>query len=296
MKILFRGNAPALITPFTDKGEIDLAAFEEHVLFQLDNGVSALVVLGTTGEAVTLTEDERTSLIGETVRITGRRVPVIAGVGSNATSETVHRSKQAKEAGADALLVVTPYYNKPTDEGCVRHFSEVAAAVDLPIIAYNVPSRTGKNMSAELTLRLAEIPSVVAVKEAAGDMAQLMEILRNKPEHFSVYSGEDDLTFALLALGGDGVISVVSNEIPGEFSRMVRIGLEGDIPLAREIHFRYLPLIKINFIESNPIPVKTALAMMGRINESFRLPLVPMKPPRRDTLKAVLKSLNLLHD
>jgi 4-hydroxy-tetrahydrodipicolinate synthase len=294
MNMIFRGNAPALITPFKKSGEIDYAAYENHVRFQIDNGVSAVVVLGTTGEAATLTNAERIRLIEETVRTVNKRVSVIAGAGSNSTSETLSLGKDAKNAGADGLLIVTPYYNKPTDEGCYRHFSEIANGTDIPIIAYNVPGRTGKNMHSELVLRLAEIPNVVAVKEASGNLGQVMEILDNRPAGFAVYSGEDDLTLPLCSLGSDGVISVVSNEVPGEFSRMVQLGLSGEIQKAREIHYRLLPLMKVNFIESNPIPVKTALALMGRIEETFRLPLVPMNENARNALKSVLSSLKLI--
>jgi 4-hydroxy-tetrahydrodipicolinate synthase len=294
MNMLFKGNCPALITPFKEPGDIDYSAYRKHVEFQIDSGVSAVVVLGTTGEAVTLTSAERFRLIEETVKIVNKRIPVIAGAGSNSTSGTLELGKEAQRAGANALLIVTPYYNKPTDEGCFRHFAEVASGIDLPIIMYNVPGRTGKNMSSELILRIAEIPTVVAVKEASGNMTQAMEVLRNRPIDFAVYSGEDDLTLPLLALGADGIISVVSNEVPSEFSRMVGHGLRGELHEARELHYRLLPLMKVNFIESNPIPVKTALAMMGRIEEVFRLPLVPMQPHSRNVLNSVLTSLSLL--
>lgn len=294
MSLLFRGTAPALITPFTQSGQIDYEAFKKHIRFQLDGGVDAVVVLGTTGEAVTLTERERIKLIEVTVEIVNKRVPVIAGTGSNATAESIERSKAAKEAGADAILSVTPYYNKPTDEGCYRHFAEIASAVDLPSVLYNVPSRTGKNMSAELMLRLAEIPHVAGVKEASGNLVQVMEVLRNRPQSYGVWSGEDDITFAMMALGADGVISVVSNEVPKEFSDMVRFCLTGDFETARKLHYRLLPLMRANFIESNPIPVKTALALMGKIEESFRLPLVPMQKENKEKLIHILETLSLI--
>ncbi len=296
MSLLFKGTAPALITPFTKTGEIDFNAFRKHVTFQLEGGVSAVVVLGTTGEAVTLTKTERTRLIEFTVEVVNKQVPVIAGTGSNATSESIERTKAAKEAGADAVLLVTPYYNKPTDEGCYRHFAEIANTVDIPSIIYNVPGRTGKNMNAELMLRIAEIPHVAGVKEASGNIGQVMELLRNRPETYGVWSGEDDMTFAMLALGADGVISVISNEVPNEFSNMVRAGLENDFETARKLHFKLLPLMKINFIESNPIPVKTALVLMGKIEEQFRLPLVPMQENNKETLRKVLLSLSLTED
>jgi 4-hydroxy-tetrahydrodipicolinate synthase len=270
MAIFFRGAAPALITPFTRSGDIDFAAYKKHVEYQIAGGVGAVVVLGTTGEAVTLTETERRKLIDVTVEVVGKRVPVIA------------------------ILSVTPYYNKPTDEGCYRHFAEIAAAVDLPSVLYNVPGRTGKNMNAELLLRLAEIPHVAGVKEASGNLAQVMEVLRNRPPGYGVWSGEDDMTFAMMALGADGVISVIANEMPKETAELVRLCLEGDFTGARELQFKLLPLMNGNFIESNPIPVKTALALMGRIEESFRLPLVPMQPANRETFRKILQSLSLI--
>ncbi len=294
MGLLFKGTCPALITPFTKTGEVDVEAYKKHVEFQINGGVDAVVVLGTTGEAVTLTEKERLHLIGITVEVVNKRVPVIAGTGSNATAESVERSKSAKEAGADAILSVTPYYNKPTDEGCYRHFAAIADAVDIPSVIYNVPGRTGKNMNAELMLRIAEIPHVAGVKEASGDLGQVMEVLRNRPDGYGVWSGEDDMTFAMMALGADGVISVVSNEVPKEFSDMTHACLKGDFNTARELHFRLLPLMRANFIESNPIPVKTALALMGRIEESFRLPLVPMQEKNKVALEEIIRSLSLL--
>ena len=294
MKLLFKGTAPALVTPFTKNGDIDLEAYKNHVTFQLDGGVDAVVVLGTTGEAVTITEKERLQLIETTVEIVNKRVPVIAGTGSNATAESIERSKTAKEAGADAILSVTPYYNKPTDEGCYRHFAEIANAVDIPSVIYNVPGRTGKNMNAELLLRIAEIAHVAGVKDASGDLGQVMEVLRSRPESYGVWSGEDDMTFAMMVLGADGVISVASNEVPKEFSDMTRACLDGKYDIARQLHFRLLPLMKANFIESNPIPVKTALALMGRMAESFRLPLVSMEQKNKEKLQDILRSLSLI--
>jgi 4-hydroxy-tetrahydrodipicolinate synthase len=220
---------------------------------------------------------------------------VFAGAGSNNTREAIEKSRFAKKIGADAALVVGPYYNKPTQEGYYQHFRAIAEAVDIPVIVYNVPGRTGGNIEAGTILRMAEeIPTVAMVKEASGNMGQLMEIARHKPEHFSLLSGDDAFTLPLMSVGGDGCISVVANEVPAEFSKMVRLCLKGKWEQARELHNRLLDLMNVNFVESNPIPVKTALAMMGMIEEVFRLPMVPIGDKNREKLKNVLKGLRLV--
>jgi 4-hydroxy-tetrahydrodipicolinate synthase len=224
-----------------------------------------------------------------------RRVKIFAGAGSNNTAEVIEKARFIKQAGADAALVVGPFYNKPTQNGYYQHFKAIADAVDIPIIVYNVPGRTSGNIETSTILRMAEeIPNVVMVKEASGNMAQIMEIARNKPKDFSLLSGDDALAYSIIALGGDGCISVVSNEVPKEFSDLMRLCLKGEWNEALQLHFRLLPLMNINFIESSPIPVKTALAMMGMIEEAFRLPMVPISEPNRAKVKKVLEELRLV--
>jgi 4-hydroxy-tetrahydrodipicolinate synthase len=291
----FRGTATALVTPFKADGTLDEKALRKLVGFQIAGGVEALVPVGTTGENPTLSQEEQLRVIGIVLDEADGKARVFAGAGSNSTAEAIQKARAAKGAGADAALVVGPYYNKPTQEGYFQHFRAIAEGADLPIIVYNVPGRTGGNIEAQTTLRMAEeIPSVVMVKEASGNMAQIMEIARNKPAHFSLLSGDDAFTLPLMALGGDGCISVVANEVPKEFSGMVRACLRGKWDRALEVHNMLLPLMNANFIESNPIPVKTALAMMGMIQESFRLPMVPLSQKNRDTLRGVLDELHLL--
>jgi 4-hydroxy-tetrahydrodipicolinate synthase len=291
----FRGTATALVTPFKADGTLDEKALRKLVGFQIAGGVEALVPVGTTGENPTLSQEEQLRVIGIVLDEADGKARVFAGAGSNSTAEAIQKVRAAKGAGADAALVVGPYYNKPTQEGYFQHFRAIAEGADLPIIVYNVPGRTGGNIEAQTTLRMAEeIPSVVMVKEASGNMAQIMEIARNKPAHFSLLSGDDAFTLPLMVLGGDGCISVVANEVPKEFSGMVRACLRGKWDRALELHNALLPLMNANFIESNPIPVKTALAMMGVIQESFRLPMVPMSQKNRDKLKGVLDELHLL--
>jgi 4-hydroxy-tetrahydrodipicolinate synthase len=291
----FRGTATALVTPFKADGTLDEKALRKLVGFQIAGGVEALVPVGTTGENPTLSQEEQLRVIGIVLDEADGKARVFAGAGSNSTAEAIQKVRAAKGAGADAALVVGPYYNKPTQEGYFQHFRAIAEGADLPIIVYNVPGRTGGNIEAQTTLRMAEeIPSVVMVKEASGNMAQIMEIARNKPARFSLLSGDDAFTLPLMVLGGDGCISVVANEVPKEFSGMVRACLRGKWDRALELHNTLLPLMNANFIESNPIPVKTALAMMGVIQESFRLPMVPMSQKNRDKLKGVLDELHLL--
>jgi 4-hydroxy-tetrahydrodipicolinate synthase len=291
---MFRGSTVALVTPFDENGDIDEDGMRRLVDWHIQEGTDVLLVCGTTGESATLTDAERFRAMEIVIQQAGGRVPVMCGTGTNSTRHSIELTRKAEELGADAVLLVCPYYNKPTQEGLYRHFSEVAAATSLPVVVYNVPGRTGTNISAETLLRLAEVPNIVGVKEASGNFSQIMEILRRRPSGFLVLSGDDALTLPMMALGADGVISVVANEVPGLFSRMVHAALEGDWKKAREIHFRLLPLMEANFIESNPIPVKAALAMMGRIREQYHLPLCPMKEENRQKLRSILRQLELI--
>jgi len=287
---LFRGVAPALVTPFTAEDEIDEDAFCELIETQIDGGVSGLVVLGTTGENPTVTEEERHRLVDLAVETADGRVPVIVGTGTNNTEESVAFSNAAVEAGADGFLVVGPYYNKPSQNGFVAHVEAIAEAADAPIILYNVPGRTSFNVSAETTLHLAEeVPQVVGVKEASGDLEQIGDILLHCPDDFAVYSGDDEMTLPLLSMGGDGAVSVISNALPERFSRLVDAGLDGDVATARELHFDLLPAMRACFLETNPIPIKDVCAAMGWMEPHVRLPLVSMDeraPVRQRVLAA----------
>ncbi len=298
-KIIFFGSIPALVTPFKKNGDLDLLALEKLVDFQLKGGVDAIVAAGSTGEAATLNEEEYVAVLETVVKKVAKKVPVIAGAGSNDTKKAVHLSKLALGAGVDALLHVTPYYNKPTPNGLVLHYKEIAKAVDLPIIIYNVPGRTGSNVLPAVILRIArEVPSVVAVKEASGSINQMAEIVNGVKEiglkDFSVLSGDDSLTLPLIAVGGRGCISVVANEVPKQFSDMVHFALENKAEEAQKLHYEILELMNVNFIESNPIPVKTALSMMGLIEESFRLPLTNIEDKNRLSVEKALKGLKLI--
>lgn len=293
-----RGCATALVTPFKADGSFDRERHLALVERQIKGGVRLLVPCGTTGESATMTSAEREEVIEATVEAARGRARVIAGTGSNSTRAAVEQSKRAVELGADAVLVVSPYYNKPTQEGLYQHFRAVAEAVDsTPVVLYNVPGRTASNVSAATTLRLArEVENVVAVKEASGSLAQIMEILRGRDEDFLVLSGDDALTFAMIALGADGLISVASNEAPAEMSRMVDAALRGDWDEARERHFRLLPLMDVNFIETSPGPVKAAMALMGLLDENLRLPLVAASDATRERVREVLVELGLLEE
>ena len=294
-KLLFRGTATALVTPFRKDGSLDEVALHDLVELQLKGKVEALVPVGSTGEGATLSDDEQALVIGLVVDQVDGRVPVIGGASSNSTVKAIGLAKQAKNAGADAILTVAPFYNKPTQEGMYRHFSAIADAVEMPIVVYNVPGRTASNIDAKTTLRLAEeIPFVAGIKEASGNLGQIMEILRHRPQGFGVWSGDDNMTLALIALGADGIISVVSNEVPGPFSEMVRLALKGKFEKARTLHYKLLGLMNDNFLESNPIPVKAALTMMGVIEEHFRLPLVPLSDGLRPKLQKTLRELRLI--
>ncbi len=282
---LFRGTAPALVTPFTADNDIDEDAMRRLLDRQIEGGVEALVALGTTGENATVWPRERRRLVDLVLEHVGGRVPVIVGTGNNSTAESIVFSKEAAAAGADGLLVVGPYYNKPPQAGFVAHVAAIAEATDCPILLYNVPGRTSFNARAETTLRIAEeIPTVVGVKEASGDLAQISDILAHRPAHLAVYAGDDEFTLPLLTLGADGVVSVVSNVVPDLFSDLVRAGLAGDFEGARRLHFRLLPAMRACFFETNPIPVKTMLGAMGLIDPALRLPLVPMEAANRRRL------------
>jgi 4-hydroxy-tetrahydrodipicolinate synthase len=293
-----RGCATALVTPFAADGAVDEKRLRELIEFQITGGVRVLVPCGTTGESVTMSDEENRLVIRTTVELSRGRAKVIAGTGSNSTSVTIERSKAARELGVDGVLTVAPYYNKPTQEGLYAHFRAIAEAVSgLPVVIYNVPGRTSSNISADTTLRLAhDCENIVAVKEASGNLSQIMEILRSRPEGFRVISGDDALTLALIALGGEGLISVASNEAPKLMSELNDHALAGNWDEARALHYRLLPLMEANFIESSPGPVKAAMALMGLLEENLRLPLVPVQEKTRARMREVLNELGLLKE
>ncbi len=285
------GCATALVTPFKKNGSIDDTCFQDLVERQVTGGIELLVPCGTTGESVTMDEAERLHVIKLTIEVAKRlKAFVIAGTGSNNTAATIDFTRKAREAGADAALVVAPYYNKPTQEGMFAHFSEIAKSVKgFPIVLYNVPSRTASNISGETTVRLAEKwENIVATKEASGDYSQIMHILKNRPKNFKVFSGDDASALPLISLGADGLVSVCANEIPKETSKMVEHALNGSFHFARKIHYKILPLIEANFIESSPAPCKFVMMEMGLCEENLRLPLVPVTEATRNKLSDVM--------
>ncbi len=282
---IFTGTAPALVTPFTQDDAIDEQSYRRMIDWQIESGVDALVVLGTTGENATIWPEERRRIVEIAIEHTAGRAPVIVGTGNNSTSESIVFSKEAAAAGADGLLIVGPYYNKPTQAGFVAHVAAIAEAADCPIIIYNVPGRTSLNIKAETTLRIAEeIPAVRGVKEASGDLGQISDILAHRPAHLAVYSGDDEFALPLILLGAEGVISVVANALPGRFSTLIRAALEGRYDEARVMHFDMLTAMRACFYETNPIPIKTILGAMGRMLPQLRLPLVPMEEANRRRL------------
>jgi 4-hydroxy-tetrahydrodipicolinate synthase len=291
-----RGCATALVTPFRAGGELDLERFRALVERQINGGVRLLVPCGTTGESVTMSAEEDRLVVEETVRLARGRARVIAGAGSNSTAHAIEYSLAARAAGADAVLIVAPYYNKPTQNGLYAHFRAVAEAVEgLPVVVYNVPGRTSSNITPETTLKLArDCENIVATKEASGNLSQIMAILRERPAGFRVLSGDDAITLPMLALGADGLISVASNEAPEMMSQMVAAALDGRWESARELHYKLLPLMEVNFIESSPGPVKAALALLGLIEEELRLPLVPVEEKTRARVREVITELGLL--
>jgi 4-hydroxy-tetrahydrodipicolinate synthase len=291
---MFQGVFTALVTPFNEDESINEKDLKKLVDFNIEKGVSGLVPMGTTGESPTLSHEEHVKVIEIVCKHVKKRVPVIAGTGSNSTKEALYMTSRAKELGADASLQVAPYYNKPTQEGFYRHFKTIADEVDLPIIIYNIPGRTGKNIETDTIVKLAKHPNIIGVKEASGSLPQMMDVIYRTPDYFVVLSGDDNLTLPLIAVGGDGVISVASNVVPDRMSAMVTAGLNGNFEKMRKLHYELLPLFKVEFIETNPIPIKTALAMKGMIKEVFRLPMCEMGAENKKKLKEVLKELNIL--
>jgi len=294
MALNLRGCGTALVTPFRKNGSVDEDALHRLVQFQLREGIDFLVPCGTTGETPTLEHGEYLGIIRVVVQAVGGKVPVIAGVGGNNTKKVVELAQEVQGLGVQGILSVAPYYNKPTQEGLYQHFQALANSTHLPVILYNVPGRTSSNIEPATVARLAKLSNIVGIKEASGSVTQQMEVLTAVPPEFQVLSGDDAFTFPLMALGGVGVISVVSNEIPGPMTRLAHLLLEGKLAEARALHFQLLPLMQANFIETNPIPVKAALAMMGLIEEVYRLPLCPMKPENRAKLEKAMSALGLL--
>lgn len=293
---MLHGCGTALVTPFRGDGTVDEGALRALVDWQISEGIHFLVPCGTTGEAVTLSADERARVVDCVVRQADGRVPVVAGATSNDTRAAADEARRMRDAGAHYILSATPYYNKPTARGLERHFDAVARAAERPVILYNVPGRTSLNMDARTTLLLAAQAGIAGVKEASGNLAQIMEILRDRPQGFAVLSGDDALTLAIMALGGDGVISVAANEVPGPMARLTEHVRAGQLDSARKLHYQLLPLMNANFIESNPIPVKAALAEMGRIENVLRLPLTPLSETHRPTLAQALRGAGVVLD
>jgi 4-hydroxy-tetrahydrodipicolinate synthase len=291
---MFTGTGTALVTPFRRDGSLDEPTLRALVKRQIAAGIDFLVPCGTTGESPTLTDEERCRVVEITVELAKGKVPVLAGAGGYNTCEVIERARELAKLDVSGILSVTPYYNKPTQEGLYQHFKAIAAAVDLPIILYSVQGRTGVNIEPATVRRLAEIPNIVGIKEASGNVAQMATILNCVPEDFVVLSGDDALTLPLIALGGRGVISVVSNEIPAEMQQLTQLALDGEFEEARRIYRRFHPLMEINFVESNPGPVKAAMAEMGLLEARWRLPLVAPKAENRAKIHAVLESLKLL--
>ena len=281
------GTFTAIVTPFHEDGSIDYDSFARLIEDQIKAGISGIVVLGTTGESPTISPEEHNRVIKFAIEKAAKRTLVIAGTGSNSTDEAIEYSVKAKEDGADALLLVSPYYNKPTQKGLYEHFKKIADSVDLPQIIYNIKGRTAVNVETDTLMKLAEHKNIVAVKEASGDISQMMDVLMRAPKDFTVISGDDNITFPLMCLGGKGALSVGSNIVPADVIVMVNAVLRGDFDEARKKHFELLPLMKACFIETNPIPIKTMLAMQGKIKESFRLPMCAMEAGNKEKLRSI---------
>jgi|TARA_B110000438_G_scaffold269067_1_gene285149 4-hydroxy-tetrahydrodipicolinate synthase len=292
--LYFRGLGVALVTPFSEDLSIDIQSFRKHIEFQIENGVKLLIPAGTTGESVTMSVEEQLLVIQETVKAAKDRAKILAGVGGNNTAEVVIRAHAVLELGIDGILSSSPAYNKPTQQGLVEHYRTLAGQVDCPIVIYNVPGRTSSNVLPETVLKLAEIENIVGIKESSADFDQVMSLLKDRPRGFSILSGEDNLTFPLIAAGADGVISVVANQAPRLMSEMVEASLAGEYDKARDLHYHLLPLMRANFLETNPIPVKAALEMMGRMKARYRLPLVPLSPEVAPKLQEALHQAGLI--
>ena len=287
---IFKGLGIALVTPFTQEGEVDYTALSRLVDYQLANGADFLCILATTGETPTLTAEEKAKIKQMVIEKAGDKVPVLMGCGGNNTAEVVRELKEADFAGIDGILSVCPYYNKPSQEGLYQHFKAIAAVSPLPVVLYNVPGRTGVNLKAETTVRLAkDCPNIVAIKEASGSLEQVDEIIKNKPDSFDVISGDDALTFPMIACGAAGVISVIGNALPKEFSRMIRLEMKGEIDAARKIHHRFTDLFNLLFVDGNPAGVKAMLHEMGMIENVLRLPLVPTRLTTMQRISDCLK-------
>lgn len=290
---MFTGSLVAIVTPFR-KGKVDERALADLIEWQIANGTNGIVPCGTTGESATLSHDEHNRVIELTVEVVRRRVPVVAGTGSNSTDEAIALTKHAKQAGADAALLITPYYNKPTQEGLYRHYRAVAEAVDLPLVLYNIPGRTGVNMLPATIARLTTLPTIVGVKEGSGSVQQASDLVLMCGNRLTVLAGDDALTLPMMAVGGKGVITVTANIVPAEMARLVASFAEGKIEEARRIHFKLSPLFAALFFETNPIPVKEALSLMGKIDPELRLPLCPMANDTREKLIQALKDALLI--
>jgi len=292
--IQIRGSIPAIVTPMHEDGSLDLPAFRKLIDWHAEEGSNGLVVVGTSGESATLSVDEHILMVKTAVEHTAKRFPIIAGAGGNSTSEAVELAKAAKEVGADATLQVVPYYNKPTQEGMYQHFRRIAESVDLPVILYNVPGRTVADMNHDTVLRLADVPGIVGVKEATGNIDRAANLIKYAPAHFAIYSGDDPTAIALMLLGGHGNISVTANVAPRAMSELCRAALAGDAITARKIHLSLLSLHKQMFCESNPIPAKWALAALGRMEGGIRLPLTPLDARYHDVVRDALRETGLL--
>jgi len=290
---MFKGSMVAIVTPFKN-GKLDEKAFEHLIEWHIKEGTHGIVPCGTTGEASTLDYEEHYKVIEIAVKVVNKRIPIIVGTGSNSTEEAIMITKKAEQLGADAALIVTPYYNKPTQEGLYRHFKTIASSTGLPIILYNVPGRTSVNLLPSTVARLAEIPQIMGIKEATGDMKQVSEIIRLCGDKITVLSGDDFTNLTLLALGGKGAISVTANICPGDMAELFNAWERGDIAKARQLHYKLEPINKVMFIETNPIPVKTALSMIGKIAEEFRLPLCEMSQSNKEKLAEVLRNAGLI--
>ena len=290
---MFEGSIVAIVTPFRN-GQIDEEAYRKLIEFQIENGTSAIVPCGTTGESATLSVTEHARVIDIAVEAVNKRVPVIAGTGGNSTSEAIELSRHAKEVGADATLQVCPYYNKPTQEGLFRHFEAILKAVPLPQILYNVPGRTSVNLLPETVARLAEFSEIVAIKEATGNLGQMADVMMLAGDNITLLSGDDNLTLPVLVIGGKGVISVVANIVPADSAKLIKAWADGNVAEAQTLYYKLLPLCKAMFFETNPIPVKTSAALMGLIGDEMRLPMCPMAPANLDKLKKALSDYGLI--